>query len=57
MTVCDNLKVKAEEGINSEIKVNNDNTTYYILMGHDHFLNIVCEKCGHINDLSFTRKR
>ena len=34
----------------SEIKVNNDNTTYYDFMGHDH-LNIVCEKCGHITDL------
>lgn len=39
-TVYNNLKVLVEEGIVSEIKVNND----------DH-LNIVCEKCGHITDL------
>ena len=49
-TVYNNLKVLVEEGIVSEIKVNNDNTTYYDFMGHDH-LNIVCEKCGHITDL------
>ena len=49
-TVYNNLKVLVEEVIVSEIKVNNDNTTYYDFMGHDH-LNIVCEKCGHITDL------
>ncbi len=49
-TVYNNLKVLVEEGIVSEIKVNNDNTTYYDFMGHDH-LNIVCEKCGYITDL------
>ena len=49
-TVYNNLKVLVEEGIVSEIKVNNDNTTYYDFMGHDH-LNIVCEKCGQITDL------
>ena len=48
-TVYNNLKVLVEEGIVSEIKVNNDNTTYYDFMGHDH-LNIVCEKCGQITD-------
>ncbi len=52
-TVYNNLKVLVEEGIVSEIKVNNDNTTYYDFMGHDH-LNIVCEKCGQITDLLFT---
>ena len=52
-TVYNNLKVLVEEGIVSEIKVNNDNTTYYDFMGHDH-LNIVCEKCGHITDLDST---
>ena len=49
-TIYNNLKVLVEEGIVSEIKVNNDNTTYYDFMGHDH-LNIVCEKCGQITDL------
>ena len=49
-TVYNNLKVLVEEGIVSEIKVNNDTTTYFDFMGHDH-LNVVCEKCGRIADV------
>ena len=49
-TVYNNLKVLVEEGIVSEIKVNNDNTTYYDFMGHDH-LNLICERCGKIDDV------
>ena len=41
-TVYNNLKVLVEEGNVSEIKVNNDNTTYFDFMVHVH-LNIVCE--------------
>ena len=55
-TIYNNLKVLVEEGIVSEIKVNNDNTTYYDFMGHDH-LNIVCEKCGQITDLDSVFQR
>ena len=52
-TVYNNLKALVEEGIVSEIKVNNDNTTYYDFMGHDH-LNIVCENVVTLLDLDST---
>ena len=48
-TVYNNLKVLIEEGFVEEIKIKNDNTTYFDFMGHEH-LNIVCEKCGRIAD-------
>lgn len=48
-TVYNNLRVLIEEGFVSELKVSNDNTTYFDFMGHDH-LNIVCESCGKITD-------
>lgn len=48
-TVYNNLKVLIDEGFVEEIKISNDNTTYFDFMGHDH-LNIVCEKCGRIAD-------
>lgn len=48
-TVYNNLKVLTDEGFVEEIKISNDNTTYFDFMGHNH-LNIVCEKCGRIAD-------
>lgn len=48
-TVYNNLRVLVEEGIVSELKVSNDNTTYFDFMGHEH-LNVVCEVCGRIAD-------
>ena len=48
-TVYNNLKVLTDEGVVEEIKIKNDNTTYFDFMGHEH-LNIVCEKCGRIAD-------
>lgn len=48
-TVYNNLKVLIDEGFVEEIKISNDNTTYFDFMGHDH-LNVVCEKCGKIAD-------
>lgn len=48
-TVYNNLRVLVEEGFVSELKVSNDNTTYFDFMGHDH-LNVVCERCGKIAD-------
>lgn len=48
-TVYNNLKVLIEEGFVEEIKISNDNTTYFDFMGHEH-LNIVCESCGKIAD-------
>ncbi|MER0122523.1 Fur family transcriptional regulator [Streptococcus sp. ZJ93] len=49
-TVYNNLKVLVEEGFVTELKRNNDTTTYYDFMGHDH-LNVICERCGKITDL------
>lgn len=49
-TVYNNLKVLVEEGFVTELKRNNDTTTYYDFMGHDH-LNVICEHCGKITDL------
>ena len=49
-TVYNNLKVLIEEGFVSEIKVRNDTTTYFDFMGHDH-LNLICERCGKIDDV------
>ena len=49
-TVYNNLKVLIDEGFVSELKVRNDNTTYYDFMGHQH-LNVICEKCGRIADM------
>lgn len=49
-TVYNNLKVLIEEGFVTEIKLNNDNTTYFDFMGHQH-LHVVCERCGNITDL------
>lgn len=48
-TVYNNLRVLVEEGFVSEVKVTNDNTTYFDFLGHEH-LNVVCEKCGKIAD-------
>lgn len=48
-TVYNNLRVLVDEGFVTELKVSNDNTTYFDFMGHDH-LNVVCEKCGKIAD-------
>lgn len=48
-TVYNNLKVLVEEGFVSELKVSNDNTTYFDFLGHEH-LNVVCESCGTIAD-------
>lgn len=48
-TVYNNLKVLIDENFVEEIKISNDNTTYFDFMGHDH-LNVVCEKCGRIAD-------
>lgn len=48
-TVYNNLKVLIEEGFVTEIKLNNDNTSYFDFMGHQH-LHVVCEKCGKITD-------
>lgn len=49
-TVYNNLKVLVEEGFVTELKISNDNTTYYDFMGHQH-LNVVCEVCGNIADV------
>ena len=49
-TVYNNLKVLVEEGYVSELKISQDNTTYYDFMGHQH-LNVVCEICGKIADV------
>lgn len=49
-TVYNNLRVLVEEGFVSELKVSNDNTTYFDFLGHEH-LNVVCERCGKIVDL------
>lgn len=48
-TVYNNLRTLIEEGFVSEVKVNNDNTTYFDFMGYDH-LHVVCEVCGAITD-------
>lgn len=48
-TVYNNLKILIEEGFVSEVKVSNDNTTYFDFMGHEH-LHVVCEVCGSITD-------
>ncbi|MFC5630616.1 MULTISPECIES: Fur family transcriptional regulator [Streptococcus] len=48
-TVYNNLRILIEEGFVSEVKVSNDNTTYFDFMGHDH-LHVVCEICGNITD-------
>lgn len=48
-TVYNNLKVLIEEGFVTEIKLSNDNTTYFDFMGHQH-LHVVCERCGNITD-------
>lgn len=48
-TVYNNLRVLVEEGFVSELKVSNDNTTYFDFLGHEH-LNVVCERCGKIAD-------
>ena len=49
-TVYNNLKLLVEEGFVAEIKRNNDPTTYFDFMGHNH-LNLICEKCDKILDL------
>ncbi|MFC3927488.1 Fur family transcriptional regulator [Streptococcus caprae] len=49
-TVYNNLKVLIEEGFVTELKVSQDNTSYFDFMGHDH-LNVVCEQCGKITDI------
>lgn len=49
-TVYNNLKVLLDEGFVTELKRNNDQTTYYDFMGHDH-LNVICESCGNITDV------
>ena len=46
-TVYNNLKVLVDEGFVEELKITNDQTTYFDFMGHHH-LNIVCESCGRI---------
>lgn len=48
-TVYNNLRILIEEGFIAEVKLTNDNTTYFDFMGHDH-LHVVCEKCGSITD-------
>lgn len=48
-TVYNNLRVLVDEGFVSELKVTNDNTTYFDFLGHEH-LNVVCEDCGKIAD-------
>lgn len=48
-TVYNNLRVLVDEGFVSELKVTNDNTTYFDFLGHEH-LNVVCEQCGKIAD-------
>ncbi|CAM2919245.1 Fur family transcriptional regulator [Streptococcus pluranimalium] len=50
-TIYNNLRMLVDEGFVSEIKVTNDNTTYFDFMGHDH-VNVVCEVCGRISDLA-----
>lgn len=49
-TVYNNLRVLVEAGFVSELKVSNDNTTYFDFLGHEH-LNVVCERCGQIADV------
>ncbi|MGT2832615.1 Fur family transcriptional regulator [Streptococcus halotolerans] len=49
-TVYNNLHVLVDEGFVSEIKVTNDQTTYFDYKGHDH-INVICEICGKISDL------
>lgn len=48
-TVYNNMKVLVDEGFVTELKITNDNTTYYDFLGHQH-VNIVCESCGKITD-------
>lgn len=48
-TVYNNLKVLIDGGFVEELKISNDQTTYFDFMGHQH-LNIVCERCGKIAD-------
>ncbi|EKS21044.1 hypothetical protein HMPREF9318_00998 [Streptococcus urinalis FB127-CNA-2] len=48
-TVYNNLKVLVDEEFVTEIKIANDNTSYYDFMGHQH-VNAVCERCGKIID-------
>lgn len=49
-TVYNNLRVLVEEGFVSELKLSNDNTTYFDFLGHEH-LHVVCESCGKIADI------
>ncbi|MDG3142169.1 transcriptional repressor [Streptococcus suis] len=49
-TVYNNLRVLVDEGFVSELKVTNDQTTYFDYKGHDH-VNVICEVCGKISDL------
>lgn len=53
-TVYNNLKLLLEAGFVTEIKRNNDTTTYYDFMGHDH-INLICEQCGKILDIEVER--
>ena len=48
-TVYNNLKVLIDEGFVVELKLSNDNTTYFDFMGHHH-LHVICESCGKIID-------
>ncbi|MGT2895498.1 Fur family transcriptional regulator [Streptococcus entericus] len=49
-TVYNNLRVLVEAGFVSELKLSNDNTTYFDFLGHEH-LHVVCESCGKIADI------
>lgn len=52
-TIYNNLKALVDEGFITEIKRNNDTTTSYDFMGHDH-LNVICDYCGKITDINIT---
>ncbi|MBM7636694.1 Fur family peroxide stress response transcriptional regulator [Streptococcus saliviloxodontae] len=50
-TVYNNLKVLVKEGFVVEIKLTNDNTSYFDFMDSNH-PHVVCEKCGKITDIT-----
>lgn len=50
-TVYNNLKVLIREGFVTEIKLVNDNTSYFDFLDSYH-PHIVCERCGKISDIT-----
>ncbi|TWT12449.1 Fur family transcriptional regulator [Streptococcus sp. sy004] len=52
-TVYNNLKVLVDEGFVSELKLPQDNTSYYDFLGHHH-PHVICQNCGRIVDVMLT---